>query len=413
VFEERPPSSSPGGYRALARNPAFRTMLFSAVLIHVGLSLFVTVLPWLILEVTGSRSAVGWATTARFLPYLLLAIPMGTLVDRLDRRRILLAANWISVLLVMTLPLLHASGVLVGWHILVVAFLISLFDMPLYLARAAVLPQIVAREDIVTANSATRIVLGLAMIGGNALVGPVVRTLGLANTFAVYAGLLVVSALVLSPLKLPADVGQSRRGRSLTWRDLGQGVAYVWSDPVVRTIFLLDALYFGLANGMVMTGMPLFVKDVLGAGPEVHGQIQMLGNVGMLLGSLWLGRFGRRLPKGQVITVCWLGYGLALLSYPLSSTLGPVLVASFFIGMISNLIPLSASSLMQEQVPPELLGRVLGAWHTIAPGWGSISGGIAGVLARTLPATGLITLAAVISCSNALLARLGRLWRQE
>jgi len=406
-------SFSPRGYRALLRNPPYRTLLCSSMLIHFGFGLYLTVLPWLVLEVTGSKSAVGWATTARFLPYLLLSIPLGTLVDRFDRRRVMIASNWISALLAAAVPVLHLAGALRGWHVLVTAFLLSTFGLPIYLARVAALPQIVAKDNIVTANSASMVLLGLSLMGGTALIGPVVDTLGLANSFSIYAAVLVVSALVLTRLELPARTGQERAEDGLGPRDLLQGISYVLSDPVVRAVFLLDALYFGLANGMVMTGMPLFVRDVLGGGPEVHGRILVLGNVGMLFGSLWLGRFGRHLPKGRVITVCWMGYGLALLCQTLFSTLEPVLVASFFVGMIGNLIPVTASSLLQEQVPPELLGRVFGVWNMIAPGWGSFSGGIAGTLARTLPATGLIALGAAISCGNAMLARLSKLWHQE
>jgi len=413
VTNRQDTSFSPRGYGALLRNPPFRILLCSSALIHFGSGLYVTVLPWLVLEVTGLKSAVGWATTARFLPYLLLAIPFGTLVDRFDRRRVMIASNWISVVLAAAVPVLHLAGALRGWHLLVTVFLLSAFGIPLYLSRVAALPHIVAKDDIVTANSASMVLLGLSMMGGTAIVGPVVDTLGLANSLSIYAGVLVVSALVLTRLELPARTGHESAEDGLGPRDLLQGLSYVLSDPVVRAIFLLDALYFGLANGMVMTGMPLFVRDVLGGGPEVHGRILVLGNAGMLFGSLWLGRFGRHLPKGRVITVCWLGYGLALLCQTMFSTLEPVLVASFFVGMISNLIPVTASSLMQEQVPPELLGRVFGAWHMIAPGWGSFSGGIAGALTRTLPATGLIALGAAISCGNAMLARLSKLWHQK
>ena len=406
-------SVAPRGYGALLRNPPYRTLTCSSMLLHFGSGLYVTVLPWLVLEVTGSESAVGWATTARFLPYLLLAIPVGTLVDRFDHRRVMMVSNWICVLLAAAVPVLHLAGALRGWHVLVTAFLVSAFGLPLYLARVAALPRIVAKGSIVTANSASMVLLGLSMMGGTALVGPVVDTLGLANSYGVYAGALLVSALVLTRLELPARTDQEISGDSLGPRDLLQGLSYVLGDPVLRAIFLLDALYFGLANGMIVTGIPLFVRDVLGGGPEVHGYISMLSKVGMLIGSLWLGRFGRQLPKGRVITVCWMGYGLALLSPTLFRTLELVLVAAFFEGMIGNLVPVTASSLMQEQVPPERLGRVFGVWSMIAPGWGSFSGGIAGVLARTVPATGLIALGAAISCGNAMLARLSRLWHQE
>jgi uncharacterized membrane protein len=190
-----------------------------------------------------------------------------------------------------------------------------------------------------------------------------------------------------------------------------QGLTYVWHDPTIRSTFLLDALYFVLADGMLMTGIPLFVKDVLHAGPEVYSYTRIAGNAGMLLGALWLGQFGRTLPKGRVIVWAWLGYGLSMMAYPLFRSLPAAILASCFASMIGNMIPTSGRSLLQERVPQELLGQVFGVWSIIAPGVGAFSGLIGGALADVLPATGLIAIGAAVACSNGLLGRLGALWQ--
>jgi DHA3 family macrolide efflux protein-like MFS transporter len=413
VPKQLSPDAAPRGYQALLNNRTYRTLMGSEVMGHVGRSLYLTVLPWLVLEVTGSNSAVGWATTAIYLPYLVFAVAAGTLVDRLDRRRMMIAVNLLRALLAAAVPMLHVAGILAGWHILLIAFLLSSLDGLFYLGRSSVVPQIVPREEIVTANSAITVLVGLAMMAGTVLVGPVVHVLGLANASAFYVATLILSTFLLSPLQLPPQTGQGERVHRLTWRDLLQGVSYVWHAPVVRTIFMLDALYFVLADGMLRTGVPLFVKDVLHAGPEVYGYIQTAGNAGMLLGALWLGRFGRSLRKERLIVLGWLGYGLSLISYPLFRAFAPALAASFFSLMIGNLIPTCGASLLQERVPQELLGRVFGVWNMIAPGSGSFSGIIGGALAGVLPASVLIMLGAAVSCGNALLGRIGGLWHDS
>jgi DHA3 family macrolide efflux protein-like MFS transporter len=410
---DRSPAMPPHGYQALLHNPAYRTLLGSEVLAHVGGSLYLTILPWLVLEVTGSDSAPGWATTAVYLPFLLFAVPAGTLVDRVDRRRLMIAVNLLRTLLAAAVPLLNMAGVLAGWHTLLNALLLSALGVLFYLGRSSLLPQIVPREEIVTANSANAVLIGLAMIVGTALVGPVVRVLGLANAFVVYAGTLILSTAFLSSLELPSQLVESEEAPHLAWRDLLQGASYVWHDPIVRTIFLLDALYFSVADGMLMAGLPLFVRDVLNAGPETYGYIRTAGNAGMLLGALWLGRFGRSLNKERLIVLGWLGYGLSLLSYPLFRAYAPALAASFFSLMLGHLIPTCGASLLQERVPQRLLGRVFGVWNTIAPGAGSFSGVIGGALAGVLPATTLIALGAAVSCGNALLGRISGLWHGD
>jgi MFS family permease len=398
-------------YGALLRNPQYRTLAGSVVLMIVGHNLYLTILPWLVLDVTGSDSAVGWATTAVYLPYLFFAVPAGALVDRLERRRLMLATHLMRAVLAATVPVLYMAGILAGWHTLLTAFLISASALLLYLGRSSVLPLIVPKQEITTANAANVVLFGLAMIAGSALVGPVVQAVGLANASIVYSATSILSALLLSSLELPPQADQVEQSRHLTWRDLLQGVSYAWQEPVIRTIFLLDALYFVLADGLVMTGLPLFVKHVLNAGPVVYGRIRSAGNVGMLLGALWLGQFGGRLQKERLMVWGWLGYGLSLISYPVFNAFGPAVAASFFSSMIGNLIPTCGSSMLHERVPQRLLGRVFGVWSMIAPGTGSFSGVIGGALAGALPASALIALGASISCGNAVLGRVSGLWR--
>jgi len=376
-------------------------------------SLYFTVLPWLLLDLTGSNSAPGWATTAVYLPFLLLAVPAGTLVDRMDRRRLLIAANALRAVLAAVAPLLYMAGVLTGWHVLLSAFFLSAMNLVSYLVRSSLLPQIVGKRDILTANSANFGLLGLAMIAGAAAVGPVVRTLGLANASAVVAASLMVAAALAARLELPPQAAQGADSSPLAWVDLLRGVSYVLREPVVRVLFLLDALYFVLGDGMFVAGLPLFVKDVLGGGPQVYGYLRTAGNAGMLLGALWLGRYGRRFDKQRLVVLAWMGYGLSLLGFPLSRSIGPALAASFFSLLIGHAIPACEGALLQEKVPQEVLGRVFGVWNMIAPGSGSFSGLISGALASRAPATTLIGFAAGVSCFNVLLGLAGGLWHGE
>jgi MFS family permease len=413
VSQDLKPSTPSSGYHALLHNAAYRTLLSSEVLGHVGWSLYFTVLPWLLLDLTGSNSAPGWATTAVYLPFLLLAVPAGTLVDRVDRRRLLIAANALRAVLAAVAPLLYMARVLTAWHVLFSAFCLSAMNLVSYLARASLLPQIVPQREILTANSANLGVLGLATIAGAAAVGPVVRTLGLVNASAVVAVALMVAAALAALLRLPPEAARAAKVDPLTWVDLLRGVSYVLRDPLVRILFLLDALYFVLGDGMLRTGLPLFVKDVLGAGPEVYGYLRTAGNAGMLLGALWLGRYGKRFDKRKLVVLAWMGYGLSQLGFPLFRSIAPALAASFFSLLIGNAIPACEGSLLQEKVPQEVLGRVFGVWNMIAPGSGAFSGLIGGAVAGAVPATTLIAFAAGVSCFNVVLGVAGGLWRGE
>lgn len=412
MAETRPSVSAQGGYRALWSNRAYRTVLGSEALVHVGGSLYVTILPWLLLDVTGSRRATGWATTAVYSPYLLVSVLAGMLVDRTDRRRLMMAAYLLRAFLAAAIPALYAAGALAGWHVLLDAALVSSLSLVSYLARSSIISQVVSQEEIVTANSANSVLIGLAMMVGTALVGPVVQVLGLANAFAVSVAMSLLAAGLASSLDLPSQAAQQGGSQPLAWRDLVQGLSYAWHDPVIRVVFSLDALYFILGDGVLMAGLPLFVKDALHAGPEAYGYLRAAGNAGMLVGAFLLGRFGRNVNAQRVIVLCWLGYGLSLVSYSLSPSLAVALAASFVSLMIGHLIPMLGASLLQQRVSQELVGRVFGVWSMIAPGTGSFSGIMGGELARLVPPRAMLACAAAVSVGNAVLGVLGGLWHR-
>jgi len=407
------PPAAVGGYRALADNTEFRTLLLAEILLFGGEALFMTVLPWLALEATGSNSAVGWVMSATYLPFLLLALPAGTLADRMDRRRLLIAVNLLRAVVIGSIPVLYSLHALRGWQVLLVAFLRAALSMLFVVARDASVPQIIPRQELVTANAVRTLFIGLAMMMGSALVGPVVRALGLGNAPAVYVASLLLSAGCLARLRLPAHAAPVEPQQGLSWRDLLQGVSFAWRDPLVRGMLMLEVVYFTFGDGPITVGLPLFVKQVLHAGPEAYGYIRTANYLGLMVAALWLGQYGRRVHKGQVILIGWLGWGLALIGYPLFRSLSAALVAGFVSNLMGNLIPMCEGTLIQERVSHDMLGRVSGVWNMIAPGWGVFSGLAGGALAGSVPAATLVLVGAAASCCNALLGLRAGLWKER
>jgi MFS family permease len=212
---------------------------------------------------------------------------------------------------------------------------------------------------------------------------------------------------------MPTRPALDETKQSLSWSGVLQGVSLAWRDPVVRSMLLLEVVYFSFADGPITVGIPLFVKDVLHAGPAAYGYIRTANYLGLMVGALWLGRNGRHVHKGRVILLGWLGFGLSLIGYPLFHALAPALVAAFVANMVGNLIPMCEGTFIQERVPRDKIGRVSGVWNMIAPGWGVFSGLAGGALARAVPAAMLILFGAVVSCGNALLGLRAGMWRRE
>lgn len=401
------------GYRTLARNPQFRALLSAEVLLFGGEALFLTVMPWLALEVTGSNSAVGWVTAVTYLPFLLLALPAGVLADHTDRRRLLIIVNLLRAAIVGCIPVLYTLHALTGWQVLTVAFARAGLSLVFVTARDVSVASIVPRQELVTANALRTMLIGLAMMSGSALVGPVVRLLGLGNSMCVYLITLLASAACLTRLHIAPQPAPGEPRQSLSWNDVLQGVSFAWSDPVVRNMLLLEVVYFSFADGPITVGIPLFVKEVLHGGAEAYGYIRTANYLGLMIGALWLARQGHTVHKGRVILLGWLGFGLSLIGYPLFHSLAPALVAAFVSSVLGNLIPMCEGTFIQERVPPDKIGRVSGVWNMIAPGWGVFSGLMGGTLARAVPAAILVLIGAVTSCSNAVLGLRSGLWKEK
>jgi len=291
------------------------------LVMRLGHSLFAAALPWWMMEAWGSDRGAGWATVALHLPYLVLSLPAGATVDRVGRRRLMVAVSLGGAAVAAVIPLLHGAGLLDRWLAFVLAVLLSSTSLVLHLARSSLLPELVSETTLTRANAISSIIIGMSLAAGNALIGPVTAAVGLSGYFHVPAATLLLSAVLLATVSRRPDAGVSRRPRGPGLSDLGEGLRYAWSDDVVRQLFALDAPYFVLASGLFATGMPLFVGNSLSGGAAMYGYIGMAGNLGMLVGALFISRLDAVMRRTRLITVAWLCYGAALLGHPLLHSL--------------------------------------------------------------------------------------------
>lgn len=322
------------------------------------------VVPLLVLAMTGSASAAGIASALGIVPYLVLSLPVGVLVDRWHRQRVMVVCDigralacgvLVAALLfdALTLPLLYAVVVVQG--VCMVFF---------NLAEVAALPRVVATAQLPQAIAQNQAGHSGAAIAGPALGTWMLQQGGRSLPFAADALGHLVSAWCVWRLRTtlasaqPADAPRNLRA------EMAVGLRWLWQQPLVRRIAVITSL-----SNFVMAAAPLLVivlaKD-FGASEAQIGLVFSAGGLGGLLGALAGGWFARRFSFGQVIAGVLAVQALMMplmVVAPGAWTLGVVYAVLAFCGPVYNVVQLSRRLAM---IPDGLQGRVNSAFRFAA-----------------------------------------------
>ncbi|MGR3541636.1 MAG: MFS transporter [Hasllibacter sp.] len=355
----------------LTRNRNFRLLFSASAVTNLGDGISALAFPWLATLLTDDPFLIGAVAAARTLPWLLVSVPVGTLVDRADRRRVILGADAARTLLTMAVVAL-AVGVPAGTGdagpvltLAALAFALGLAEVLRDNAAQSFLPQIVARADLEDANGQ----LWSAEEVATKFLGPPLA--GLLIAWSVPAPFLVDAAtfaVAAAMVWLIAAAPAAPRARAGFWRETRQGLAWLRANPfLLRLALLLGAINFTFAMPVAM--FVLLMREGLGlAAPQV-GVLLACGAGGGALGGVLGGRIVRRFGPtrcARAATVLFVAEAaLPLTGVPALVALG--LFATAFGSILWNIVTVSYR---QRTIPPDLLGRVNGIYRWI--GWGAI-----------------------------------------
>jgi len=366
------------------------------VISHLGDSLYLVGIVWLVLDLTGSKSLTGWLVGMNFAPALVMGLFAGAIVDRHDRRLMMIGADAIRFLAVGAIPLLamthHLNAPILGVLLLALATGTTFFNP----AIKALIPEITPSAQLATAVAVFQLSEQLAFVGGPVLGQPATKLFGFVHLFTVDASTFLFSALCL--LALP------RRGRRqshaaatqqlppLTIRSIlsetGVVIRAVLASPTLRPLFLLTALdnLFIMGPGYIAT--PVLVKETLHLGPEGYMSAMTYFFVGLTAGTAasWMG--ARRMSKGRLILLGIILDGLTCLPFYFCHTLPQIKAALFVHAFVIPLIIIPRTVLMQQAVAGRLHGRMFALVNVTVFGMTGISAGLSGLMiAHMAPGT--------------------------
>lgn len=341
-----------GADDSLLKNSRFRRLWIGQGLSSVGDFVSTVALVLLVVDVAGSASAVGGVLVARLLPTL--ASPLvGVLADRLDRRAVLVAADLVRAVLVLglifarDLPLIYA-----------LVFLLGVAQTVFNPTVRAAFPSVVGGGDLTRANALISGTFSFSVMAGPALGGVLVASVGVELAFLLDALTFLVSAALLSTIRLPAP---ERDGdEEGFFEEMRAGFGYLASARVPLAI-VAGAFLATLTANATIPAEAFLAKDTFGAGDVGYGLLASLWGGGMILGSALTAVLGGRTDLTLLYFLSIFATAVALVGVGLAPTFVLALGAIAVAGVANGVDNVATDTVLQTRVPDAFLGRVFAA----------------------------------------------------
>jgi predicted MFS family arabinose efflux permease len=371
------------------RNRDFLILWLGQTVSGLGSEVSGLALPLLVLALTHSPAQAGLIGGIRGLPFAVLALPVGALVDRWDRKRVMVASDLIRALALASLPAACWIGALTLLQLYVVAIAEGTIFVFYTLAQSACLPRIVDRQQLPAALSATQAGAAATSIAGRSL-GGLLYAVGTAVPFAVDAVSYLASVLSLGLIRRELQdrrPGTPRRLRA----EMAQGLSWLWRHPRIRFLALLSA---GLNLPCFGYGLILIVQaQRLHASSSAIGLVMATGGMGSIAGALVAGPLLQRIGFSRLLLAStWIW----VLGWPLSKVAPHILVLGMANMLSWTIVPIynvTQSNYLMAHIPEQLLGRVNAVFRLIAYGGGPLGIALTGALLQAYgPMTTMLVL---------------------
>ncbi|MFD1722675.1 MFS transporter [Amnibacterium endophyticum] len=357
---------------------SFRWLLGASWTSNLGDGLALAAGPLLVARLAGSPALVALAATLQWLPPLALGLAAGVVADRLDRRRVVVVAAAVRVVVLGVLVAAVLTDVVGIAMVLVALFLLGVAEVFGDSAETTLLPALVARDDLVIGNA--RLLGGFITMQN--LVGPPLGALlfavGALWPFAAQAVLLAGGAVLFARIVLPRS---APRAASAPLQDVGEALRWAWAHANVRTL-VLTILLFNVTYGAAWSVLVLYASQRLGLGPVGYGAITAVIAAGGIVATVGYGALTRRVSLAGLMRVGLVVETLTHLALALTRVPWVAFAVFFVFGAHAFVWGTTSITVRQRAVPAALQGRV-GSVNTVATYGGLVLGsGVGGALAE-------------------------------
>ncbi len=353
---------------------------------------------WLVLQITGSGTALGIVSALQFLPVLILSPFGGVVADRFSKRKLLIVTQSSFGVLALVLGALVATGLVRLWMIEVLAFLyglVNVFDNP---TRQSFVVEMVGEADLRNAVTLYSSLVNLSRVIGPTLAARVIAAVGLAPCFILngisYAAVLIMLLRMVTSELRPAPRARGGAGQ------LSAGFRYVLSTPVLRVVLIMLAIV-GTLTFEFQVSLPLLAQFTFHGDASSYAALTSAMGIGAVVGGLITA--GQKKTTAQLLVIAAFAFGFTTLLAGFTPNLIVAIVVMLFVGFASIYFTALANSLLQLQSAPQMRGRVMSFWaiaflgsttigapiigwvgEVLGPRWGLGIGGAAGIIAAVI-----------------------------
>lgn len=343
---------------AVFRNRNFALLWSGEFISTIGTSLTSLAASILVYRLTGSALSVGLMLMATIVPTLVVGLIAGVIVDRYDRRRIMVASDLIRAVLVFLIPFLVPLNIAWLYVIMILTSAVGQFFAP---AHESVLPEVASEEELAAANS----LLAISSFGSTAIgfaaSGLLASQFSIDWAFYIDGVTFLVSALCIMGLRLAPFKVEEETSIKTVVHNLRAGLQYTVDSPVLRAVLIVSIpvmISFGLWNTLLLP----FASEALGATEFEYGLQEGLTSVGFVISSLLMASLADRLREGQWMALGYLGMGITSAIYAGVTSI-PLAIALVMVqGFLNAPAAIARRLVFQRNTEREVRGRVASAF---------------------------------------------------
>ncbi|GHI86175.1 MFS transporter [Streptomyces xanthophaeus] len=371
---------------SLGRNKDFNVFWLGQALSVLGGSVSLLALPLLVLHATGSLVQLGLVTVVSGATGIVTGVFAGYVVDRVDRRRLMIVCDLARGLLLGSVPLLWLAGSGI-WPLYVLTALVTVLKTLFDVAYVTAVPNLVRPQDLTAANGRLMSTFAFGTLLGPVAAGLLTAAVGAQWALAADGATFLVSAASLAWVRFgrppeggPKEVARAQGRQGLFQEVFLVGFRFLWTHPLLRPLTVLLTLLTFLTMGA--TDLLIYrVQNDLGRDAQTLGYVVAAGGAGSLLAAFSAGRLRRALGFGT----CWLAsvamIGVAVAGTGVSRSVPLIAVLSAVSMFGLTLAGVCSMTLRQEVTPDHLLGRVTSAFWTVHNASGPVGAAVLTVLA--------------------------------
>jgi len=353
AFGAKPPSPY-----SVFRHRDFRLMWLGQFVSTAGTALTSLAASILVYRLTGSALSVGLMMMATAAPSLLVGLFAGVIVDRYDRKKIMIVTELLRAVLIALIPFLVAQNIVWLYIIVALTSAIAQFYDP---AHESVLPEVAPEEELAAANSLMAISSFGSTAIGFAASGLIAAAANINWAFWLDAISFLVSALCIVFVSIKPLGAEEEASAAMVVRNLRVGLRFLADTPVLRSLFLVYVpvlISYGLSNSLLLP----FSDRALGANEFQYGLQESLTSVAFVACSLLMAKFFDRMREGQWIALSWLAMGALSVIYSRLTSIPLAILVIGLSGFVNAPSAIGGRLILQRNTPREMRGRVNSAF---------------------------------------------------